>query len=85
MFTPRHGSTPADNASASLDVITSLCEQSGWKWTEGMLLGGCLLYALGRYNEAFKWFSRVFAIDQGYVNFSSQLATLLMKILQQAC
>lgn len=68
MFPAGNGCSPVDNAASSLDVLMSLCEQSGWKWTEGMLLGGCLLYGLERYNEAFEWFSRILNLDRWYAN-----------------
>jgi hypothetical protein len=51
------------NARGSLDILSNLCEQSGWKWTEGLLLGGCLHYGLEQYEEALKWFSRVTVMD----------------------
>lgn len=54
---------PAAKAKFNLDVINSLCEQDGWKWTSGMLIAGCLHYALGNYAAAFDSFSRVIAAD----------------------
>lgn len=50
---------PVAKAKFSLEVISSLCEQDGWQWIDGMLVGGCLNYGLGNYNEACEWFSRV--------------------------
>lgn len=55
--------TPLDNAVFSLEVLNSLCEQSGWRWLDGMLLGGCLHYGLEHYEIALKWFSRILEID----------------------
>lgn len=55
--------SPLANAKSSLEIIDHLCEQSGWKWTEGMLLGGCLHYGLEHYEDALKWFSRIVALD----------------------
>lgn len=65
LITPRSlvGTLPVANAKSSLEILDSLCEQSGWKWTDGMLLGGCLHYGLERYEDALKWFSRIMAID----------------------
>ena len=62
------GNTSVQNASSSLNILRSLCEQSDWKWTEGLLLGGCLLYGLELFNEAFEWFSRISALDPRYVS-----------------
>jgi tetratricopeptide (TPR) repeat protein len=56
--------SPILNAKASLDMLSTLCEQSGWKWVEGMLLGGCLHYGLERYEEALEWFKRIVNLDQ---------------------
>jgi hypothetical protein len=55
--------SPVLNAKASLDMLSTLCEQSGWKWVEGILLGGCLHYGLERYEEALEWFKRIVNLD----------------------
>lgn len=54
---------PAAEARSSLDILNSLCEESGWKWIDGMLLGGCLHYGLENYDDALQWFSKVAAVD----------------------
>jgi hypothetical protein len=54
---------PIAKALASLDILDNLCEQSDWRWIEGMLVGGCLLYGLERYDGALKWFSTVTKMD----------------------
>ncbi len=59
-------STPLSNAKASLEMLSNLCEQSGWKWVDGMLLGGCLHYGLERYEEALEWFKRIIDLDARY-------------------
>lgn len=59
--------SPVYNAKASLDMLSTLCEQSGWKWVEGMLLGGCLHYGLERYEEALEWFKRIVNLEPRYV------------------
>lgn len=56
--------SPILNAKASLEMLSTLCERSGWKWVEGMLLGGCLHYGLERYDEALEWFKRIVSLDQ---------------------
>ncbi|KAK8058642.1 UDP-N-acetylglucosaminyltransferase [Apiospora phragmitis] len=55
--------TPIAKAKESADILHNLCEQSGWKWVEGMILGGCLYYGLERYEDALEWFSRVLSLD----------------------
>lgn len=55
--------SPVLSAKASLEMLANLCEQSGWKWVEGMLLGGCLYYGLERYEEALEWFKRIVSLD----------------------
>lgn len=50
-------------AKSSLDMLNSLCEQSGWNWVDGMLLGGCLHYGMEQYEEALEWFSRIITLD----------------------
>lgn len=54
---------PVSNALASLDILNNLCEQSKWQWVEGLLVGGCLLYSLERYDDALKWFSAITKLD----------------------
>lgn len=70
-------SGPVANAKASIDMLTSLCEQSEWKWIDGMLLGGCLQYGLERYEEALQWFSRILNLDARHVPLSLNLLDLL--------
>lgn len=48
-----------DSARSSLELLKSLCEQAPWTWTDGMLLVGCLHYALEEYAQALHWFSRI--------------------------
>ncbi len=55
--------SPVLTARSSLEMLSTLCEQSGWKWVEGILLGGCLYYGLERYEEALEWFKRIVSLD----------------------
>lgn len=54
---------PVARARSSLEILNTLCEQSGWKWLEGILLGGCLHYGLENYETALEWFLRTAACD----------------------
>ena len=53
----------ATNALAALEVLTQLCQESEWQWIDGILLGGCLAYALANYEKALQWYYRVLACD----------------------
>jgi tetratricopeptide (TPR) repeat protein len=57
---------PLSKAKEALEVLTSLCEQSGWLWIDGMLLGGCLAYGLEEYHKALDWYSKILALDTKY-------------------
>ena len=48
-------------------VIVTICQQCHWMWLEGLLAGACLLFALGRYEEALNWTAAAVAIDPRYV------------------
>ena len=56
--------SPLLNAKACLEMLSTLCEQSGWKWVDGILLGGCLHYGLEHYEEALEWFRRIVNLDE---------------------
>ena len=64
-FQASHHSTssPTGKAKEALEMLTTLCEQSGWCWIDGMLLGGCLAYGLEEYLKALEWYSKIIAID----------------------
>ncbi|KAK4169168.1 glycosyl transferase family 41-domain-containing protein [Cladorrhinum sp. PSN259] len=71
------GGSPLQNAKSSLDILTTLAEQSGWKWVDGMLLGGCLHYGLEHYEEALEWFKRIVNLDPNHVEAISNIAATL--------
>jgi hypothetical protein len=54
---------PTIKAKEALELLTNLCEQSGWNWIDGMLLGGCLAYGLEHYESALDWYSKIIALD----------------------
>ena len=54
---------PAMAAATALEMLGRLCQENGWAWIDGMLLGGCLAYGLGEYNRAMKWYYKVLDID----------------------
>lgn len=44
-------------------MLEKSCEVKGWRWLDGMLMGGCLLHSLERYEEALIWFNRIIGLD----------------------
>lgn len=52
----------AENARGWFKMLENLCKQD-WKWLDGMLMGGCLLYGLERYEDALFWFNRIIELD----------------------
>ncbi|KAI1430993.1 glycosyl transferase family 41-domain-containing protein [Xylaria sp. CBS 124048] len=69
--------TPLTSAKAAIDMLTRLCEQSDWKWIDGMLLGGCLHYGLERYEQALEWFQRILTLDNSHIESLSNMAAAL--------
>lgn len=55
--------SPSNAATSALDMLERLCEESGWQWIDGMLLGGCLAYGLGNYAKAMDWYRKVLSSD----------------------
>ena len=64
-------------AKSVLDVLSSLCEQSDWKWVEGMLLGACLYYSLENFEQALEWFKRIYALRPDFIEVLSNIAATL--------
>jgi hypothetical protein len=52
-----------ENAHRALDLLTNLCQESQWCWIEGMLLGGCVAYALEDYQKALCWYSKILDVE----------------------
>lgn len=46
-----------------LAMLDAICSNYDWKWLDGMLMGGCLLHSLERYEEALEWFGRIIILD----------------------
>jgi len=59
----RHEGSATSNASAALGALNELCKESGWQWVDGLLLGGCLAYALADYQKALDWNTTILKID----------------------
>lgn len=56
-------SNPRESAKKYLEMLTNLCEQSNWRWIDGMLMGGCLHYSLEHYEEGLEWFKRIVTLE----------------------
>ena len=67
IFSPQQVQHPGVEAKAAMDMLDHLCQESGWQWVDGILLGGCLAYGLEQFSLALKWYERVLACDQKYV------------------
>ena len=59
----QYGNSPSGDAASALEMLERLCQESGWEWTEGMLLGGCLAYGLGEHTNAMNWYLKVLSCD----------------------
>ena len=73
---PSDDSPPA-RAAAALSYMTKLCQETDWKWTDGMHLGGCLAYGLGNYQKALRWYTKVLDIEPTHLEATSNLAATL--------
>lgn len=60
----RPGVAPSLTAAEALQAVTQHCQEGEWTWIDGILLGGCLAYALGDYEKAKSFFERVLLLDE---------------------
>ncbi|UPX10195.1 uncharacterized protein EKO05_0000866 [Ascochyta rabiei] len=74
---------PSMTAASALEAITKHCEESKWKWIDGMLLGGCLAYALGDYQKAQNWYQHILTLDSDHVEAISNLAATVLALQQK--
>jgi tetratricopeptide (TPR) repeat protein len=77
---PPQENTPPSRARFALTQITKLCQETGWQWTEGMHLGGCIAYGLGNYQKALKWYSKVLEQDPKHLEALSNLAATMLAL-----
>ncbi|RDA90081.1 hypothetical protein CP533_5558 [Ophiocordyceps camponoti-saundersi (nom. inval.)] len=75
--------SPLSAARSSLQMLQLLCEQSDWRWIDGMLLGGCLQYGLECYEGALRWFSRIVELDASHVEAITNTAASLFCLNRQ--
>ncbi|KAI4255692.1 MAG: hypothetical protein LQ352_002441 [Teloschistes flavicans] len=67
-------------AVTAIELLSRLCEESGWEWIDGMLLGGCLAYGLGDFGKALKWYTKVLSCDSNNVEAMSNTAATLLSL-----
>jgi tetratricopeptide (TPR) repeat protein len=79
----RHDIPPSRTAASALQALTTHCEQSKWNWIDGILLGGCLAYALGDYKKAQDWYKHILTLDKEHVEAISNLAATLLALQQK--
>lgn len=76
----QYPSNPPAAAIHAMEMLSRLCEESNWLWTDGMLLNGCLAYGLGDYSHAMKWYLKVLQCDPTNVEAMSNLAATLISL-----
>ncbi|CAA9960598.1 Spy O-linked N-acetylglucosamine transferase SPINDLY family [Pyrenophora teres f. maculata] len=79
----RQGIPPSLTAATALESITKHCEESKWSWIDGILLGGCLAYALGDYQKAQDWYKHILTLDKDHVEAISNLAATMLALQQK--
>ncbi|KAK3670391.1 hypothetical protein LTR78_009744 [Recurvomyces mirabilis] len=77
---PPQDDSPHSRAAVALTSMTRLCQESDWDWADGMLLGGCLAYGLGNYQQAHRWYSKVLEKDSKHLEALSNLAATLLAL-----
>ncbi len=75
-----HSNSPSAAAMYALEMLGRICQESGFEWTDGTLLTGCLAYGLGDYNKAMKWCLKVLQRDPNNVEAMSNLAATLFAL-----
>ncbi|KAK6345832.1 hypothetical protein TWF730_010175 [Orbilia blumenaviensis] len=66
---------PIHVANAALEMLEKQCAEDNWTWLEGMLLAGCLSYALGDIKKARLRYEQILKIDPVYVEALTNLGS----------
>ncbi|KAK6524396.1 hypothetical protein TWF281_011304 [Arthrobotrys megalospora] len=66
---------PIHVANAALEMLEKQCAEDNWTWLEGMLLAGCLSYALGDIKKARMRYEQILEIDPSYVEALTNLGS----------
>jgi predicted O-linked N-acetylglucosamine transferase (SPINDLY family) len=75
--------TPPSRALVALQQIDVFCQKDGWRWVDGMQLGGCLAYGLNDHSKAQVWFRRVLDKDPNHLEATSNLAATMLALGQR--
>ncbi|KAI0998077.1 hypothetical protein K3495_g10114 [Podosphaera aphanis] len=65
-------------AKEGIEILTSICNQNGWDWIDGILIGGCLAYGIGEYNQALEWYSKIISLNPNHIEAMTNLGTTLL-------
>ena len=72
--------TATMEAQHAMKILDTLCSESNWQWVDGILLGGCLAYALEQFDAALQWYERVLACDPNNVEAISNTAAAFLSL-----
>ncbi|GAB7354636.1 hypothetical protein MBLNU459_g5070t1 [Dothideomycetes sp. NU459] len=72
--------SPESRAINALATISKLCEETDWQWIDGIHLGGCLIFGLGKYEKALRWYMKVLELDSRHLEARSNLAATLVHL-----
>ena len=75
-----HPNSPSAAATYAIELLSRLCQESDYEWTDGMLLSGCLAYGLGDYDTATRWHLKVLQREPDNVEAMSNLAATLLAL-----
>ena len=78
-----HSQAPTAAAANAMEILSRLCQESQWQWSDGMLLNGCLAYGLGDYPKAMKWYLKVLQQDSDNVEAMSNVAATYLSLGQR--
>ncbi|KAK6540521.1 hypothetical protein TWF694_009312 [Orbilia ellipsospora] len=65
---------------AALEMLEKQCAEDNWTWLEGMLLAGCLSYALGDIKKARLRYEQILEIDPSYVEALTNLGSTALSM-----
>ncbi|KAG9950846.1 UDP-N-ACETYLGLUCOSAMINE--peptide N-ACETYLGLUCOSAMINYLtransferase, partial [Aureobasidium melanogenum] len=77
---PLHDTSPPARAANALVLITRLCGETSWQWTDGIHLAGCIAYGLDRYQKAEDFYLKVLSLEPRHIEAMSNLAATLVAL-----
>ncbi|KAK6338128.1 hypothetical protein TWF696_001599 [Orbilia brochopaga] len=67
-------------ANSALEMLEKQCAEENWTWLEGMLLAGCLSYALGDIKKARMRYEQIIDIDPTFVEALANLGSTALSM-----